>query len=108
MMIFPDKAKVMRYMKGTKSPTGASSHELKTLFESLPCYLESEEGIVIVPQEGQVAVYYVNMYCNLGYGIKANDIIINIATGEKFKVVNASDYSVLPHSEIRLQGGTIQ
>ena len=108
MMILKDSCMIQRYKKDTSSPTGAKKTVLETVVESLPCYFEPDDGIVIVPQEGQTTVYYYNMFCEIGANIQANDIITNLVTGEKFKVINTNDYRILPHLEVRLQGGTVK
>jgi hypothetical protein len=108
MMILKDKCKIERYVKGEKSPTGAVKTTLKTIVEFMPCYFEPDDGIIIVPQEGQTAVYYYNMFCDIGTDLQANDIVTNLVTGEKFKVINYNDYRILPHLEVRLQGGTVK
>lgn len=106
MMILHDSCMVQRYKKGVTSPTGAQRTVLETIIESMPCYFEPDDGVIVVPQEGQTSIYYYNMFCNLEADIQPNDIVINLVTGEKFKVINTNDYRILPHQEVRLQGGT--
>ena len=108
MMLLRDSCKIERYSKGEKSPTGAVKTVLKTIADNVPCYFEPDDGVVVVPQEGQTAIYYYNMFCENDTDIKSNDIITNLATGEKFKVINYNDYRILPHLEVRLQGGTVK
>jgi hypothetical protein len=108
MMILKDKCKIERYVKGEKSPTGAVKTSLTTVAEEVPVYFEPDDGVIVVPQEGQTAIYYYNMFCDIGVDIQANDIVTNLVTGEKFKVINYNDYRILPHLEVRLQGGTIK
>lgn len=108
MMILKDSSKVERYVKGATTPTGTQKTILTTIHDSLPCYFEPDDGVVVVPQEGQTNVYYYNMFCELEMDIKPNDIVTNLVTGEKFKVINTNDYRILPHMEVRLQGGTVK
>lgn len=107
-MILHDSGKVQRYVKGSPTPTGTMPTSLTTIHESLNCYFEPDDGVVVVPQEGQTSVYYYVMFCELETDIKPNDIVTNLATGEKFKVINTNDYRILPHMEVRLQGGTVK
>lgn len=108
MMMLQDQGKVERYVKGEKSPSGATKTTLKPIHERIDCYFEPDDGIVVVPQEGQTSVYYYNMFCDISMDIRPNDIVTNLVTGEKFKVINTNDYRILPHMEVKLQGGTVK
>ena len=57
MMILQDRASVERRSNNTSSATGAKSSALEVVIESLPCYIEPDDGVVIVPQSGQTSVY---------------------------------------------------
>ena len=107
-MILQDQGKVQRYVKGDPTPTGTRPTVLTTIHESLPCYFEPDDGVVVVPQEGQTNIYYYVMFCELEMDIQPNDIVTNLVTGERFKVINTNDYRILPHMEVRLQGGTVK
>ena len=107
MMILKDRCSITRMVKGAKSPTGAVKMEEKTIVESLPCYIEDDDGVVIVPQEGQTIVSYHVMFVEDGTDIKENDKITDLATGQKFKVISCNNYRILPHIEVKLQGGTV-
>ena len=72
MMILKDRCSITRMVKGAKSPTGAVKMEEKTIVESLPCYIEDDDGVVIVPQEGQTIVSYHVSLPSLGAWIEVN------------------------------------
>lgn len=107
MMILQDRASVERRSNNTSSATGAKSSALEVVIESLPCYIEPDDGVVIVPQSGQTSVYYMNMFCDIA-DIRPNDIVTDLSTGEKFKVINTNEYRILKHMEVRMQGGTVK
>ena len=104
-MIFPNKVKVERYVTGTKTATGTTPTVLTVIIPLLKCDLQPSNGIVIVPTAGQTIVFYKNMFCNVA-DVKVNDIVTDLDTLEKFKVLNTNSYGLLKHMEIRLQGGT--
>lgn len=108
MMLFPNRCMIKRYEKGDKSPTGAIKMVLKTIYETLPCYFEPTDGVVIVPQEGQTNISYLDMFCDLNADIKPNDVVIDLDTNESMKVLDVNNYLILKHKEVRLQGGTIK
>jgi hypothetical protein len=61
----------------------------------------------VQPVQGQTTIYYKNMFCG-DADIQPNDIVTDLDTNEKMKVVNVNKYiGLLPHYEIRLQGGVI-
>ena len=107
MMILKDRCSITRTEKGGKSPTGAITMTTKVVAENLPCYIEDDDGVVIVPQEGQTIVSYHTMFVEEGTDIKENDKITDLATGQKFKVISCNNYRILPHIEVKLQGGTV-
>ena len=107
-MILNDRCTITRMEKGEKSPTGAVSMTSKVIAENLPCYIEDDDGVVIVPQEGQTVVSYHVMFVEIGTDIKENDKVTDIATGQKFKVISCNNYRILPHIEVKMQGGTIK
>ena len=106
-MILKDRCSIIRKEKGEKSPTGAVSMTEKVIADNVPCYIEDDSGIVIVPQEGQTVVSYHVMFVEIGTDIKENDKVIDIATGQKFKVISCNNYRILPHIEVKMQGGTV-
>jgi TolB-like protein len=106
-MILKHKVSVQRYVTGTPSPSGSPTTILSTLVASLKCDLQPHQGVVVVPVQGQTTIYYKNMFCNI-VDIQANDIITDLATGEKFKVVNTNPWNILKHLEVFLQGGTVK
>ena len=106
-MILRDKVKVERYTTGVKDPTGVSKQVLSVITASLPCDLQPNGGVVVVPSAGQTAIYYKTMFCYRS-DIKENDIITDLSSGAKMKVVNINDYGILPHMEVNLQGGTVK
>jgi len=106
-MILPCSVKVQRYVVSGQSATGATTRTLSTVIESLLCDLQPEGGTIIVPAQGQTAIYYKNMFCNPA-DIKVNDIITDLNTNEKFKVITTNSYWMVKHMEIRLEGGTVQ
>ena len=107
MMLLKDRCTIQRTEKGDKSPTGATKMVRKTIAEHLPCYIEDDDGIVVVPQEGQTAISYHTMFVELSTDIKANDIVIDEATGIKHKVLDCNYYRILPHIEVKMQSGTV-
>ena len=107
-MILNDRCTITRMEKGEKSPTGAVSMTPKVIAENLPCYIEDDDGVVVVPQEGQTVVSYHVMFVEIGTDIKENDKVTDIATGQKFKVISCNNYRILPHIEVKMQGGTIK
>jgi hypothetical protein len=107
MMLLKDRCSITRKEKGGKSPTGAVSMVTKTVAENVPCYIEDDDGVVVVPQEGQTAISYHTMFLNIGVDIKSNDVVTDIATGQKYKVIDVNHYRILPHLEVKLQGGTV-
>lgn len=107
-MILNDRCTITRMEKGEKSPTGAVPMTPKVIAENLPCYIEDDDGVVVVPQEGQTVVSYHVMFVEIGTDIKENDKVTDIATGQKFKVISCNNYRILPHIEVKMQGGTIK
>lgn len=106
-MLLKDRCVIQRKERGEKSPTGAVKMVPKTIAEHLPCYIEDDDGVVVVPQEGQTAISYHTMFVELGTDIQANDIVTDEATGVKFKVLDCSWYRILPHIEVKMQSGTV-
>ncbi len=106
-MLLKDRCTIQRKEKGEKSPTGAVKMVPKTIAEHLPCYIEDDDGVVVVPQEGQTAISYHTMFVELGTDIQVNDIVTDEATGVKFKVLDCSWYRILPHIEVKMQSGTV-
>jgi hypothetical protein len=47
------------------------------------------------------------MFVELSTDIKANDIVIDEATGIKHKVLDCNYYRILPHIEVKMQSGTV-
>ena len=107
-MILPDVCTVKRYEKGELTPTGAKKTAVKTIHEVLRCYFEPADGVVIVPQEGQTNISYMDMFCDVKADIRPNDIVVNLKTNEAMKVLDINDYSIWHHKEVRLQGGTVK
>ena len=105
-MILRDTVKVTRIVTTGKSPTGTPTTAISTIYASLKCDLQPDQGVVIVPIQGQTTIYYKNMFCNIA-DIKANDIVTNLSTNEAMKVININSYGLLKHMEIRLQGGVL-
>jgi hypothetical protein len=108
MMLLKDRCTIERTEKGDKTPTGAVKMVQKTLYEHRPCYIEDDDGVVVVPQEGQTAISYHVMFVELDTDIKANDIVTDEATGIKYKVLDCNYYRILPHIEVRMQSGTVK
>lgn len=106
-MILKDRCTIIRKEKGEKSPTGAVTMNEKVVAENLPCYIEDDSGVVIVPQEGQTVVSYHVMFVEIGIDIRENDKVIDMVSGQKFKVISCNNYRILPHIEVKMQGGTI-
>lgn len=106
-MILKDKCMIQRYVKGEKSPTGAVKTSLTTIAEHWPCYIEDDDGVIVVPQEGQTAISYHTMFVGLDTDITTNDVVIDEATGQKFKVLDCNYYRILPHIEVKMQYGTV-
>jgi uncharacterized protein YkvS len=103
-MIFPNKVQVQRYVAGTKTATGTIPQILTLINPLVKCDLQPHEGIVITPIAGQTIIFYRTMFCNLS-DIKENDIITDLDTNEKYKVLNINPYTLLKHMEIVIQGG---
>lgn len=108
MMLLRDRCTIERTEKGDKTPTGAVKMVTNTLYKNHPCYIEDDDGVVVVPQEGQTAISYHVMFVSIGTDIKANDIVTDEATGIKYKVLDCNYYRILPHIEVRMQSGTVK
>lgn len=108
MMLLKDLCMIERTVKGEKSPTGAIKMTQETIAEHLPCYIEDDDGIVVVPQEGQTAISYHVMFVESGTDIKANDIVTDEITGLKYKVLDCNYYRILPHIEVKMQSGVVK
>ena len=105
-MIYRYAVSVKRYVTNGQDPSGATKPKLTTIIANLKCDLQPDKGVIVVPQQGQTAIYYKNMFCDL-VDIKANDIITDLSNNETFKVINTNPYTILKHLEVRLQGGTL-
>lgn len=105
-MILRHKVKVERYVNGDPLPDGSPQQTLSAVIDSLKCDLQSHQGVVVVPQQGQTTIYYKDMFCNI-VDIQPNDIITDLATNEKYKVINTNSWNILRHMEVFLQGGTV-
>jgi hypothetical protein len=108
MMLLKDRCTIRRTEKGDKSPTGAVKMVPKIVVEHWPCYIEDDDGVVVVPQEGQTAISYHTMFVELGTDIQTNDVVIDEATGHKYKVLDCNHYRILPHLEVKMQYGTVK
>ena len=108
MMLLKDICTIQRTVKGEKTPTGAVKMTPETIAEHVPCYIEDEDGVVVVPQEGQTAISYHVMFVDLGTDIKSNDIVTDEITGHKYKVLDCNYYRILPHIEVKMQSGTVK
>ena len=106
-MILRHTVSVERMVSSGTSPTGAQQTKLTVMIASLKCDLQPHQGAVVVPAQGQTTIYYKDMFCPI-VDIKPNDIITDLATGEKMKVVNTNSWNILKHLEVFLQGGTIK
>ena len=107
-MLLNDRCTIQRTVKGEKTPTGAVNMTQKVIVNNLPCYIEDDDGVVVVPQEGQTAISYHVMFVDLSTDIKANDIVTDEATGQKYKVLDCNYYRILPHIEVKMQSGTVK
>ena len=105
-MILRHKVSVSRINGTVKSPTGTPRPNVVVVTASLPCDLQPHKGIVVVPTQGQTTVYYKTMFCYLT-DIQINDIVTNLDTGEKLKVININDWNLLKHLEVSLEGGVL-
>ena len=108
MMLLKDMCTIQRIVKGEKTPTGAVKMTPETIAEHVPCYIEDEDGVVVVPQEGQTAISYHVMFVDLGTDIKSNDVVTDEITGQKYKVLDCNYYRILPHIEVKMQSGTVK
>lgn len=108
MMLLKDLCTIERAIKGDKTPTGAVRMTQEIIAEHLPCYIEDNDGVVVVPQEGQTAISYHTMFVTLETDVKANDIVTDEITGQKYKVIDCNYYRILPHIEVKMQSGTVK
>ena len=107
-MILKHTVSVTRIVKGTGTkPDGTPIPSKPTVvIASMKADLQPHEGIVVVPEHGQTAIYYKKMFC-YPCDIQTNDIITDLSTNEKMKVININDYNLLKHMEIELEGGVV-
>lgn len=105
-MILRYKVKVIRNVASYTTSTGAPIMEPTPIYTSLKCDLQPDKGVVVQPIQGQTTVYYKNMFCYPA-DIKPNDIVIDLESNEKMKVININPYTLLKHMEVRLQGGVL-
>ena len=103
-MILPNTVSVTRISNGAVDPAGAPIDTPTVVIKSMKADVQPEGGQIVQPLQGQVALYDKKMFCYPA-DIRANDIITDLSTGEKMKVVNVNSYSLLKHMEIALVGG---
>lgn len=107
-MILQDRAKVSRYGKHVDRTTGSYKTILQAVIPSLDCYIEPDEGVIIMAQQEQAPIYTVHMFCEIGTDIRESDIVENLSTGVKYKVIDVDEYRLLPHLEVKMQGGVVK
>lgn len=103
-MILQDYVKVERYSTTTASASGAPMQQLYTVIAKLKCDIQSKEGSVIYPEHGQTTRAYKLMFCYPA-DIKPNDIITDLSSNERLKVLNVNNYKLLKHMEVSLESG---
>lgn len=89
---------------GTKAD-GSPKTETLPIYDSIHCTLIPFNGDIIVATSGAATVVYMDMYCDIG-NIKVNDIITDLSTGSKYKVLNVKQFNTICYQKIRIQGVT--
>lgn len=106
LIIMEDSVKIQRQQKTGSSPSGAPSTSLPVINASLPCYIIPDEGNVIVSTAGQTAIVTMKLYCDMT-DIRENDVITDLNTGSKYKVINVKQFTQVCYTACTLQGGVI-
>ncbi len=105
-MILRNSVSVSRMIPGVVSQTGVKNDVLTVITSSMNAMIQPAKGDVIQPIQGQTALSYKTMFCYVT-DIKPNDIITDLSTSEKFKVINVNQFNILKHMEITLEGGVV-
>ncbi|MDF2563682.1 MAG: hypothetical protein K0Q53_77 [Massilibacillus sp.] len=107
LVLMDDSVKVTRKQSGGKSPSGANLPAIdKAIVDSLPCYLIPDKGNIVVVTSGQTSITYMKMYCDMT-DIKQNDIIDDLNSEVKYKVINVKQLTQVAYTYCYLQGGVI-
>lgn len=110
-MIFRDKVKICRNTLSTTSGTGEPVYTSTVITASLSCNIQQPSGVTVrgmidMAYAGATAIGKRDMYCN-PTNIQEQDIVENLATGERWLVIEVIKHGVLPHYMIRLERGTV-
>lgn len=106
-MILKSRAKVERILSPGKSLTGAPLPAVPIdIISFLKCDIQPNKSIVIMPVAGQTIISYMTMFCKFA-DIKENDIVTDLKTMSKYKVVDVNRLGILPHLEVSMEGGVI-
>ncbi|MBU2701177.1 hypothetical protein Ga0466249_002291 [Sporomusaceae bacterium BoRhaA] len=87
-------------------PDGSPVTQTGITIASMPCTLVPDKGDVTVTTSGSTVLTTLEMYCNLS-DIKEKDIITDLSTSSKYKVLNVKNYNQIAYQKIKLQGGVL-
>jgi len=109
LVIMDDLVNITRKQNsGGQLPSGGSAASSTiSVADSLSCYLVPDKGNVVVVSSGQTSINYMKMFCDMT-DIKENDIVTDLNTESKYKVINVKQYTQVCYTYAYLQGGVVQ
>jgi hypothetical protein len=105
-MWYKSKFKVERNSAVGKSASGQTIHELVVIIPELNGDIVPKSQEAYHPEIGETVITYDVLVCPV-VDIKAKDIIMNLETGEKYKATQVRTFSLLPRTEVTLEGGIV-
>lgn len=106
LVIMDDAVEITRQQQTGKSPSGNPIYSPITVIASLPCYIIPDTGNVIVVASGQTVIVTMKMYCDLT-DIKENDVVTDLNSGSKYKVINVKQFTQVCYTAVTMQGGVV-
>jgi hypothetical protein len=106
LVIMNDSVKVTGKRSEGQSPSGAPLPATSKVISPLACHLVPDKGNVVVVSSGQTSINYMKMFCDMT-DIKQNDIVEDLNSGVKYKVITVKQFTEVAYTYALLQSGVI-
>lgn len=102
--LWTDHVNVFRWTDlGMKTVTGTPSKDFLTVVEAVQCGLTLDEQIQKISASGEYAKTRKIMRCGANVPIRQKDIIQDVATGERFTVLEVHEYKLIPRLKVKME-----
>lgn len=106
LVIMDDTVKVERQGITGKTPTGTPITGTIIVSASMPCYVRPDTSNVVMASAGETSIVRMKLFCDMA-AIQEKDVITDLATGSKYKVINVKQYTQIAYTEILMLGGVL-